>query len=197
VLAHAQLLAGAWREAQKTASRQSMAEWFEDENVQPLLLAYLLMLLSGNPAEPPANLDQFWQLVLNDSVLGEEEDVDFEEALVKILRSEERLVTRLRSAHAEAMRGVSLSAKEREEAMAWCVSTAEKKAESTLREQDRARYGTAAVAIVACAETLQLCGDESSAERLVERVRERYPRHRAFQSELSRACERGAGTRGF
>jgi hypothetical protein len=43
----------------------------------------------------------------------------------KVLRSEERLVTRLQSAHAEAMRGVSLSAKERDEAVSWCVSRAE------------------------------------------------------------------------
>ncbi len=48
--------------------------------------------------------------------------------------------------------------------------------------QRRGSYDKAAVLTVACAETLRVQGDEKAAGLLVEEIRNRFPRHRAFQA---------------
>ena len=46
------------------------------------------------------------------------------------------------------------------------------------------------VLTVACAEVLRLRGDPAAAGALVSAVRNRFPRHRSFQSEVASALRR-------
>ena len=55
--------------------------------------------------------------------------------------------------------------------------------------QHRGSYDKAVVLTVACAETLRLQGDEKAAGLLVEEIRNRFPRYRAFQAQLKTALQ--------
>ena len=50
-------------------------------------------------------------------------------------------------------------------------------------------YDKAAVLTVACAEVLGLRGNQKAADALVDDVRGRFPRHRAFQREMRTALQ--------
>jgi len=56
--------------------------------------------------------------------------------------------------------------------------------------QHRKSYDKAALLTVACAEALRLRGGVGAAGTLLDDVRERFPRHRAFQTELNTALQK-------
>ena len=53
----------------------------------------------------------------------------------------------------------------------------------------RSPYGKAATLAVACAEALRLRREAPAAQAFVAEIRDRLPRHRAFQDELKRAVQ--------
>ena len=78
--------------------------------------------------------------------------------------------------------------------LAWCLEVAQKRTQAIVGGQHRKSYDKAAILTVACAEVLQLRGDRAAASGLVNETRTRFPRHRAFLTELTtavQAMERG------
>lgn len=81
-----------------------------------------------------------------------------------------------------------------EKFLSWCLDIATKRVNAIVGEQHRGSYGKAAMLIAACAEVLRLRGNGKEADALFNDARNRFPRHRAFQSELNAAV--GEGMRG-
>ena len=179
VLAHACLLAGELETARKIAAAERVLGWSSGDNPQGLVVAFFLVLLSGNaPGALPPNLAQFWRRRLGDSSaawFGSEQD---------------ELQVRLERAYTERFATVALSGESQERVLSWCLDVARRRIDAIVGGQHRASYDKAATLTTACAEVLQLRGDKAGAAAWVNEVRTRFPRHRAFQSELRTAHAR-------
>jgi hypothetical protein len=181
VLAHACLLAGAWDAAHQLAAQGKVLGWSSSSSHQGLVVAAFLVLLSGKTLQAlPSNLAQFWQWSMQYSVATWRwgyGDVD-------------PLRERLAHAYGEQLVAAALSADLQDRFLSWCLDVAQQRANAIVSNKRRKSYNKAAVLTVACAEVLWLRGDQTAADGLVDDVRSRFPRHRAFQAEIKVALQR-------
>ena len=178
-LAHACLLAGDWEAAHQLAAQGKALGWSSNESYQGMVLAAFLALLSGEPLNAlPSNLAQLWQWNVQYSTRSWGWVGDNQENYV---------IQRLERAYTEQFAGAVLSAELQEKLLAWCIAVAQQRVDAIVGNQRRKSYDKAAVLTVACAETLRRRGDTSAARSLVDAVRERFPRHSAFQREMKQA----------
>lgn len=183
VLAHAYLLAEDWDAAHQLAAREQVLGWSSSDNPQGLVVPFFLVLLSDKrPGTLPQNLTQLWQQGLQNSIgfgywggIGDEED---------------STLKRLERAYADRLSTASLSHGQQEQVLSWCLDVAQQRVNAIVSNQHRGSYGKAAVLIAACMEVLRLRGKGKEAGVLLDDVRDRFPRHRAFQAELKAAVQR-------
>lgn len=183
VLAHAHLLAGDWDAAHQLAACEKTLGWSSGDNTQGLVAPFFLVLLSGKqPGALPSNLAQLWQGALQTSASFDYwSDSDQEE---------KNVLKRLECAYAERLTEASLTSDQHREFLSWCLRVAKQRTDDIVSNQHRGSYGKAAVLTAACAEMLQAQGKAEEADALLDDVRNRYPRHRAFQSEMDAAMAR-------
>ncbi|MEW5959371.1 MAG: hypothetical protein AB1801_16710 [Chloroflexota bacterium] len=179
VLAHACLLAEELEAAHQLAAAENVLGWSRSGNPQGLVMPSCLVLLSGRaPDALPSNLAQLWAWGLQASVGfwgggGQQDPV----------------LKRLEQAYAEQFARLSLSEDRQQEILAWCVDVAQRRVDAIVSGQHRGSYNKAAVVTTACTEVLRLRGDRPAADSLLNEVRNRFPRHRAFQTELKTAIQ--------
>jgi tetratricopeptide (TPR) repeat protein len=185
VLAHACLLAGDWDAAHHLAAQGKVLGWSSSESAQGLVVSAYLVLLSGRtPGTLPPNLGQLWQWAMRNSIdawgwTGEREDL---------------MHKRLELVYAEHLAHVRWTADQQGRFLAWCLDVAQQRVNAIVGDKHRGSYDKAAVLAVACAEVLRLREDKAAADALIGAVRNRFPRHRAFQAEMKsalRQMERG------
>jgi len=180
-LAHACLLAGDWDAAHHLAAQGKVLGWSSRESHQGLVVAAFLVLLSGKTLGAlPSNLAQLWQWGVQYSVAAWNWGYDEEDPV------RERLVR----AYAEQFAAAALSTERQERFLSWCLDVAQQRVNAIVGNQHRGSYNKAAVLTVACAEVLRLRGNQAAADALVNEVRGRFPRHRAFQAEMKTALRR-------
>jgi hypothetical protein len=180
VLAHACLLASDWNAAHHLAGQGQVLGWSSSESHQGLVVAVFLLLLSGKTLKAmPPNLAQVWQWGLGYS------------ATAWSWRYEEEYPVRerLACAYAEQFAAAGLSTDQQERFLSWCLDVAQQRVNAIVGNQHRGSYDKAAVLTVACAEVLRLRGNQTAADALVDDVRGRFPRHRAFQREMRAALQ--------
>ncbi len=180
VLAHACLFAGDWEAAQQLAAREKVLGWSSRDNPQGLVVPCFLVLLSGRaPGALPPSLAELWQQRLQNSIaFGYWSEVD---------KGEASPLKRLERVYAEQLPRASLSESEQKELWSWSLEVAKQRVEAIVGNQHRGSYDKAAVLITACAEALRLRGREKEAEAVLDEVRNRFPRHRAFLADLDTA----------
>ena len=183
LLAHAYLLSGDWDAAHRLVAGEQVLGWSGSENPQGLVVSFFLAALSGkSPGVLPVNLKQLWEQTLRDSSgLGfwaeERENEKFQ---------------RLMRVYEERLSEVSLSSAQQEKFLSWCLNIAKKRVHAIVSNQHRGSYDKAAILITACAELLRLRGKGEEANSLLEEVRNSFPRHRSFQSELKAAMRQAS-----
>ena len=101
-----------------------------------------------------------------------------------------QLRARLEQAYAACVGQVSWTPERQAEALSWSLDVAGQRVSAIVSQQHRGSYGKAAVLVAACAETLRLRGKAQEAGELLNDVRNRFPRHRAFQAELNATVRR-------
>lgn len=181
VLAHAYLLARDVAAAHQLAAGEKVLGWSSSGNPQGLVVAFLLALLSGRtPGALPTNLRQFWEERLQSSLGFRGGGQQQEDSVFK----------RLERAYPGQFAEISLSSDSQEKYLAWCLEVTHKRVEAIVSGQHRGSYDKAALLTAACAETLQLRGNRPAANALVDEIRNRFPRHRAFQADLKSAVQR-------
>jgi uncharacterized Zn finger protein len=74
--------------------------------------------------------------------------------------------------------------------LAWCLDVTKRRVNAIVSNQHRGSYNRAAVLLAACAETLRLRGNNREAQALLDESRQRFPRQRAFQTEIKTAVQR-------
>jgi hypothetical protein len=181
VLAHACLLAGDWDAAHHLAAQGKVLGWSSRESHQGLVVAAFLVLLSGQTLGAlPSNLAQIWQWGVQYSTTAGSWGYEEEDPVRK----------RLARAYAERFATTALSTDRQERFLSWCLDVAQQRVDAIVGNKHRGSYNKAAVLTVACAEVLQLRGDQTAADALMNDVRSRFPRHRAFQAEMKSALWR-------
>jgi hypothetical protein len=179
VLAHAYLLAEEVDAVYQLAASENVLGWSSDDNPQGLVVPFFLAQLAEKaPNAFPPNLKQLWQQGLQTSI-------GFEWA-----EAESGLQKRLERIYAELLSRLSLSKEQQKTLLAWCLNVAKQRTEAIVSDKHRGSYDKAARLIGACAEVLRLRGEPAAADTLLEKIRERFPRHRAFLAELDTATER-------
>jgi hypothetical protein len=185
VLAHACLLAGDWDAAHHLAARGKVLGWSSSESAQGLVISAYLVLLSGKALGTLSpNLEQLWQWAIQNSVAAWGWADEQGNSTTK----------RLERAYAEHLARVQWIAERQKRFLDWCLDVAQRRVDAIVGDKHRGSYDRAAVLTVACAEVLRLRGDKAAADALIGEVRDRFPRHRAFQAEMKtalRQMERG------
>jgi hypothetical protein len=176
VLAHAHLLNGNWEAARKMAGSRRVLGWSSFENVQGVVVPTLLALIVGDLTRLPLNVSALWEEALDSGASYFDSENEHNEP------------ARLEAAYQEAAEQKPLKAAQAESLLKWCVEVGKKRAEAIVQGQHRRSYDKAALIAAACAEVLRARGQEDKAEALLEDLRDRFPRHRAFQDELKRAA---------
>lgn len=174
------MLAGDWDTAHELVSREKALGWSSSDNPQGLVVPLFLVLLSGKSLDAlPTNLAQLWQQGLQNSIgFGSWSGED-----------EENAVKRSERAYAVRLSDASLSRDQQARVLSWCLDVAKRRVEAIVSNQHRGSYGKAAVLTAACAEALRLRGESNEADAMLDDMRNRFPRHRAFQAELEAAVE--------
>jgi hypothetical protein len=175
LIAHARMLGGDWEEAREGASHSPNLGWSMSGNPKGCVVPACLVLVSGKAGDPPPNLARVWDWAL--------ETATSFSSYEKPAADRERLA----SAYRAVMAKTRLKKAEAESLLDWCAEIGERRADAIVENLRRRSYDKAAAIVAACAEVLRLHDRKDEADRLLERVRERYPRHRAFQDELARA----------
>jgi soluble cytochrome b562 len=179
VLAHAYFFAGAWEEAHELAAREKVLGWSGSNNPQGLVVPLFLVLLSGRSLDAlPPNLKHLWQEGLQTSA-----EFGWTSAEAAVLKRLERV-------YRERLPQIHLDDAHQADVLAWCLKVAKQRVKEIVGNQHRRAYDRAAKLIAACAEALRLRGEDKKAGKLLEDIRNEYPRHRAFQSELNAAVQR-------
>lgn len=183
VLAHAYLLAGDWDAAHQLAAPEQVLGWSSSHNTQGLVVSCFLVQMSGiAPDKLSPNLTQLWQWELQNSTgFVSWHSTDAGEA---------SLLTRLQHAYMEYLPETALPGDQQVEMLAWCLDVAQRRSDAIVRNQHRGSYDKAALLLAACAELLRLLGKAQEAATLLDDMRQRFPRHRAFQTELQAAVRR-------
>jgi hypothetical protein len=180
VLAHACLLASDWDAAHHLAAQGKVLGWSSRESHQGLVVAAFLALLSGKALGAlPSNLAQLWQWNVQSSAAAWSWGYEEKDSV------RERLARAYTEQFAAAAPGLSTDQQERY--LSWCLDVAQQRVDAIVGNKHRRSYDKAAVLTVACAEVLRLRGDQAAADALVNDVRGRFPRHRAFQAEMDNA----------
>jgi hypothetical protein len=171
LLTHARLLAHDWEGAWALAAKHKVLGWTSEDNPQVLAVPFLLLLLSGQvPSERlPRSLAELWRMGLERSVAAED------------------VRERLSRAHAEVLPVLSPSRARQRELLEGCLKVASERVSAIVSHQYRRAYPKAAMLLAGCAEALRLRGEDRQAQALLTQVRQQFPRHRAFQSELDAA----------
>lgn len=134
------------------------------------------MLLSGQaPTALSPNLAQVWQWGLDNAG-----------AYSWGKATPER--QRLEAAYADRRVAAQVPPGKQSLLLAWCLEVVQKRVDAIVGNQHRKAYSKAAVLTAACAETLTSRGDAGAARGFVNQIRNRFPRHRAFQADLNSAA---------
>jgi hypothetical protein len=189
-LVHAYLLSNEWEAAHRLAVAEKPLGWSSSNNPQGLVVAFFLVALSGKlPDALPVNLGRLWREALGYSAgFGSPGWGELDETMGARAK-ETPLLNQLNAAYAELLLNAPLSEEQQKSYLTWCLEVIMKRVNGIVGGQHRRSYGKAAALASAGIEVLRLRGDDRAAQTLLDEVRGRFPRHRAFQGELNAAIK--------
>jgi hypothetical protein len=183
VLAHAYLLAGDLGSAQHLAEHAKVQRWGMSDNVQGLVVALCLVLLSGKTtSDLPRSLKRLWRRSLD----ATPDEDDWPETA----RGASQQPKQLEHIYAGEVSNWRLRPDKQETLLNWCLTVSKRRVAQIVGEQIRRSYDNAAALSAACAELLRIRGQAEAGRKLLDDLYARYPRHRAFLAELDAATGR-------
>ncbi len=169
LLMHAYLFSNQIEQAFKLAKEGQALGWSSTSNPQPVFVAYCFVKITNQLiTQLPNSLRTFLNNVLSNS----------NEVYCNEL--EQQLIDKLENGYQELM---SLADPLSEEIISWCVLAAENRISAIVSNQYRGAYERAALLTAACAEALKY-KNRSEASEFYRNIKNKFPRHTAFQAEL-------------
>jgi hypothetical protein len=172
LLYNAWLLGGNYAKVFEKCQDQAPLGWSSSENPRPYLICFMLAVLSGAGSYSQVFYLQ-WDEVINNTARSA--DAEYPQKYRRAV---------------ELIKGLLQLTKEQEEFyLNWCIDQIGRRADAIVSNQHRGSYYKAAQLLTAAAETLANRGRKQEGLDLVERYRNKYPRHTTFKSEVIKALQ--------
>ena len=173
LLMHAYLFSHNYEDAFKLAQQGTVLGWSSNSNPQPIFIGFCLARAANQSLTAlPRVLKSFFQGILLKSSDGFYDD----ESQNDLFRKLEKIYTKL----------LIQTPLMPQEILNWCLQTAEERICGIVSKQHRGAYDRAALLTIACTELLQRI-EPVEAARFHSKIKNRFPRHSAFQTELRQA----------
>ncbi|XID93712.1 hypothetical protein ACF3MZ_04045 [Paenibacillaceae bacterium WGS1546] len=173
VFFNALLLAGKYEEVFENCRKIGPLGWSSTDNPKPVMVAYLLIVLSKG-GEGAKVLLQQWEDVIGQTTYN----------------GGAEYVGKYRSVIEHTISTIELTEEQEPFFLKWCMDEIGKRVDAIVDNLYRGSYHKAAGLLVAMAETLANRGEKQTGANLIEKYRSKYPRHSAFRNEVSAAMQR-------
>ena len=170
LLMHAYLLSNQLEQAFKLAQEGQSLGWSSADNPQSLFVAYCLAQTVCQVIKKlPISLRTFLNEILNNS-----------HGMYCCDELHNQLITKIEEVYQEMMFASNVIPNKMN---SWCIMAAEKRISAIVSNQHRGAYDRAASLTVACTDALK-CIKPLEAVKFFEGIKNKFPRHSAFQAEL-------------
>lgn len=167
------LCGGKYQKALALCEDEGPLGWNYGTNLKGQVVPFFLRMLyaeseSENNLESVPNLRWIWgRMVKRTAKTNTESHEDFFNRLIE-----------------EVLESISLTEEEKDSYLDWCIEETEKRVDAIVEGTHRKSYNKAAALLVSMAEVLASFDQRGKASELIDKYRQKYPRHTAFQSEL-------------
>jgi ribonuclease HI len=172
VLFNTLLLGGRYEKVFEMCKGNGPLGWSSGENPMPLFVTFMMVLLSKEGIYSKVLVKQ-WEDAI--AYIGYRAEKEYTEKYKKIIKS---------------IKGfIQINSEQEEFYLKWCKDEIGRRIDAIVSNQHRGSYHKAAGLLVAMAETLANRGKKLEGIDLIERYRNKYPRHSSFKSEITQAFQ--------
>lgn len=172
VLFNALLLGGRYEKVFEMCKGNGPLGWSSSENPKPVFVTFIMVLLSKEGIHSKVLIKQWDDAIGNTSNHAEKEYIEKYKKIINGIKE-----------------SVQLSGEQAEFYLKWCTDEIGYRIDAIVSNQHRGSYHKAAGLLVAMAETLANREEKQGGIDLIERYRNKYPRHSAFKSEITQALQ--------
>jgi hypothetical protein len=175
VLFNTLLLGGKYEQIFEMCKGKGPLGWSSSENPKRIFVTFMMVLLSKEGIHSKVLVKQWEDAIENTSYHAEKEYKEYIEKYKKIING--------------IKKSIRLTDEQEAFYLKWCTDEIGRRIDAIVSNQHRGSYYKAAGLLVAMAETLANRGKKQEGMYLIERYRNKYPRHSAFKSEITQAMQ--------
>ncbi|MHB8124586.1 MAG: hypothetical protein ACYDEJ_02905 [Desulfitobacteriaceae bacterium] len=172
VLFNALLLGGIYEKVFEMCKGNGPLGWSSSDNPKPVFVTFMMVVLSKEGNHSKVLIKQWDDVIGNTSNHAEKEYIEKYKKIINGIKE-----------------SVQLSGEQAEFYLKWCTYEIGHRIDAIVSNQHRGSYHKAARLLVAMAETLANREEKQEGIDLIERYRNKYPRHSAFKSEITQALQ--------
>ena len=172
VLINALLLGGRYEKVFEMCKGNGPLGWSSSENPKPLFVTFMMVVLSKEGIHSKVLIQQWDDAIENTSYRTGKEYIEKYKKIIDFIKE-----------------SIQLNTEQEEFYLKWCTGETGCRIDAIVNNQHRGSYHKAAGLLVAMAETLANSKKKQEGMDLIERYRNKYPRHRAFKSEIKQALQ--------
>lgn len=172
ILFNALLLGGKYEKVFEMCKGNGPLGWSSSENPKPVFVTFMMVVLSKEEIHSKVLIKQWDDAIGNTSYRAEKEYIEKYKKIINGIK-----------------KSMQLSGEQAEFYLKWCTDEIGRRIDAIVSNQHRGSYHKAAGLLVAMAETLANREEKQDGMDLIERYRNKYPRHTAFKSEIIQALQ--------
>ena len=170
IVAQTLLLGGRYERVFELCQGQDSLGWSFGDNSKPLLITFLLTVLAGE-GKYSKFIGKYWEYVIRRNTFYTSQDY---------VKKYQKAVGLLKD-------NIQLTGEQEVFYLKWCLAEVGQRVDAIVSNQYRGSYDKAAELLVAMVETLANREGKQAGLALIEKYRNKYPRHTAFKNEINRA----------
>jgi|GEM_PF-599154 len=172
VLYNALLLGGRYEKVFEACKGNGPLGWSSSDNPRPVLVTFMMVLLSQEGVNLNVLAKQWDDAIKNTSYPAEVEHIEKYKQIIDSIKD-----------------SIQLNREQEEFYLKWCISEIGHRIDAIVGNKYRGSYHKAAGLLVAMAETLAGRGEKQKGMDLIEKYKNKFPRHSAFKSEIKQALQ--------
>lgn len=172
ILFNTLLLGGRYEKAFEMCKGSGPLGWSYSENSKPLFVTFMMVVLSKKETYSKVLIKQ-WEDAIGTTSYGMGKDY---------IEKHKKIISGIKES-------MQLNSEQEEFYLKWCKDEIGCRIDAIVSNQYRGSYPKAAGLLVAMAETLANRGEKQEGMDLIERYKNRYPRHIAFKSKITQALK--------
>lgn len=172
VLYNALLLGGRYEKVFEMCEGNGPLGWSSSENPKPVFVIFMMVLLSKEGIHSKVLIKQWEDVIGNTNSRAKDEYIEKYKKIINGIK-----------------KSIQLNGEQEEFYLKWCIDEIGRRIDAIVGNQHRGSYHKAAGLLVAMAETLANREEKQEGMDLIERYRNKYPRHSAFKSEITQTLQ--------